>query len=279
MKVNIPPMYSSDGSALTLEYEGAIDVYGLLGQNCHIFKDAEACTNVMDSLNHIVHGITNYTPRMKTRTIEDATTARWDIIQYLIQHYKYTTYLEIGCAGDEVFNRTKDSVALAIGVDPSKGGTHRMSSDEFFKNNIETFDVIFIDGDHNAKQAIIDVHNALAILNEGGTIVLHDCNPRVELRQIPHDNPNHTYNGDVWKVALSLRLRSDLEIVIIDVDHGMGVVRRRPNLHPLPAEFAERLRAAENVLEAFTYQDLDAHREEFLRLVSVAEYRDWLAEV
>lgn len=278
VEVIVPGTYREDGQPLTIQYDGAIDVYGLLGENCHLFKDVDACTEVMDGLSGLIYGITNYTPRLGTRTFEDYTTARWDVILSLIHRYNYTKYLEIGCARDEVFSRVRGTVSLAVGVDPSKGGTHRMTSNAFFESNTETFDIIFIDGDHNAKQAIRDVNNAMAVLAEGGTIVMHDCNPRTEIRQIPHDNPNHTYNGDVWKVVVLLRLLPDVEVIIIDIDHGIGVLRRRPNQHRLPEEFEQKLALAENKLEVFSYMDLELHRNILLRLMSVVEFRAWLVE-
>jgi hypothetical protein len=86
------------------------------------------------------------------------------------------------------------------------------------------------------------------------------------------------YNGDVWKVVGYLCSLEDVEVVTVDVDHGVAVVRRRPNLHPLPAELRDKQRRSENPLEAFTYADLERYRESLLRLVSVAEFRAWLGE-
>ena len=44
-------------------------------------------------------------------------------------------YLEIGVFQDTVFNSIPLTLDKKIGVDPVKGGTHRMTSDEFFKIN------------------------------------------------------------------------------------------------------------------------------------------------
>lgn len=59
--------------------------------------------------------------------------SRSKIIQDIIIKQKYKNYLEIGCDNDENFSRI--SIENKIGVDPLKGGTLRMTSDEFFKNN------------------------------------------------------------------------------------------------------------------------------------------------
>ena len=61
-----------------------------------------------------------------------------------------------------------------IGVDPFKGGTHRMSSDKFFKINKIFFDVVFIDGLHKYEQCQRDCMNSMKFLNQGGIIIFHD---------------------------------------------------------------------------------------------------------
>jgi predicted O-methyltransferase YrrM len=48
------------------------------------------------------------------------------------------------------------------------------TTDDFFENNEETYDCIFIDADHSYKGVKSDYDNALRCLNEGGTIIFHD---------------------------------------------------------------------------------------------------------
>ena len=57
--------------------------------------------------------------------------SRTEIIQKIIDRKNYKDYLEIGCDNDENFS--KINVQNKIGVDPLKGGTLRMTSDDFFK--------------------------------------------------------------------------------------------------------------------------------------------------
>ena len=72
--------------------------------------------------------------------------SRVQIIQKIINKKKYENYLEIGC--DQDFNFSKIKIKNKIGVDPQFGGTLKMTSDEFFKENKIYFDCIFIDGMH-----------------------------------------------------------------------------------------------------------------------------------
>ena len=59
--------------------------------------------------------------------------SRIEVIQNIINKQKYQNYLEIGCDNDENFSKV--IIDNKIGVDPLKGGTLRMTSDDFFKEN------------------------------------------------------------------------------------------------------------------------------------------------
>jgi len=148
---------------------------------------------------------------------------RWDIINHFIEKYNYSTYLEIGCQKDIAFKKVK--IANRIGVDPEQGGTHRMTSDEFFSMNKETFDIIFVDGLHHADQVQRDIENSLLVLNEGGTIVVHDCNPTSEdMQRVPRITKEWTGNGWIGWVALRMT-RPDLDMKVVNTDYGCGVIR------------------------------------------------------
>ena len=142
---------------------------------------------------------------------------RADLINKLIARSSFTRYLEIGCNTNETFNQIE--VQNKVGVDPVSGGTLRMTSDAFFAQNTESFEIIFVDGLHEAYQAELDIRNSLKVLAPGGVIVAHDCSPKFEIRQIV---PVCTgvWNGDVWKAFLKLRQDPDLRCAVVDIDHG-----------------------------------------------------------
>jgi len=50
----------------------------------------------------------------------------------------------------------------------------KMTSDDFFRQNKECFDAIFIDGDHSYEQVKKDTTNAITCLNPEGIIIWHD---------------------------------------------------------------------------------------------------------
>ena len=151
---------------------------------------------------------------------------RWDLIQFIIDKYEFKTYLEIGCDKDQSFSKIK--VNKKVGVDPISGGTIRSTSEQFFKNNNENFDIIFIDGLHHYKQVINDIKNSLHILNNHGFILVHDCLPN-SLAQQAVPRYRGYWNGDVWKSITELRTYNDLDIFTSQIDFGVAVIRKRMN--------------------------------------------------
>jgi hypothetical protein len=155
---------------------------------------------------------------------------RWDLIDYLIKNNNYTDYLEIGCDQNQLFSKIK--IKNKVGVDPFSGGNVRKTSDQFFLENNEKFDIIFIDGLHEYKQVKKDILNSTDCLNKGGIILVHDCMPDSLGKQaVPRYKMQ--WNGDVWKAIVDLRQNNDLEIYTCEIDQGIGVITNKMNSQPL----------------------------------------------
>jgi len=152
--------------------------------------------------------------------------SRLEIIQNIIEKKNFKKYLEIGCFDDEVFKNIR--CEKKVGVDPVSGGTIRATSDQFFYQNKENFDCIFIDGLHEYHQVKKDIINSLRFLSENGMILLHDCLPDNYYEQA---NPRcqWIWNGDVWKSIIEFRNSKNLDIYTCYADHGIGVILKRPN--------------------------------------------------
>ena len=193
-------------------------------------------------------------------------TTRIDIINYLIKKYNYKTYLEIGVQNGISFRAIELPIENKIGVDPdlfSKATIH-LPSDEFFKENKKTFDIIFIDGLHETNQVDKDIINALDCLNKDGIIVLHDCNPIKEEHQAVPRVSKH-WNGDVWKSIVKFQLKNvAYSVCVVDTDEGIGLIKRLEN-----GEF-ESFVVSEDLL---TYENLERHRQLWLNLISVEEFK------
>ena len=135
------------------------------------------------------------------------------------------TYLEIGCASDINF----DSICLdnKVGVDPDIGGTHRLTSDDYFEkypNN--TFDVIFLDGLHTYKQTKKDLLNALNVLNDGGVILMDDFIPR-DWKEHFTPRVQTQWNGDVWKISFELLNAKGIKFKILTIDRGQCLIFKK----------------------------------------------------
>ena len=187
---------------------------------------------------------------------------RWDLVEYLINKYGYSDYLEIGCDQDQLFSKIK--IQNKVGVDPSNGGNVRKTSDEFFKENKKKFDIVFIDGLHTYDQVKKDILNSVNCLKENGIVLVHDCMPDSLSKQaVPRYRM--IWNGDVWKAIVDLRQREDLEIFTCEMDQGIGVIKREKNSSILEIKKSPR---------NLKFKDYYANYKKFLRVISVEELKD-----
>ena len=192
---------------------------------------------------------------------------RYDVLNHLIRKCSYASYLEIGTFDFECFDRVDCPQKTCVDPRPSaRPYTYNLTSDSFFALNRDTFDLVFIDGLHTAEQVDRDIGNALRLLNEGGTMVLHDANPPTEhhARECQDEvrtPAGYAWNGTVWKALWKLRrTRDDLVLYTVDADWGCAVLRRG----------ASSRFEVDN--EFYSFQLFDQHRQEMLNLISVADF-------
>ena len=209
---------------------------------------------------------------------------RFDIINEIIAKYDTKNYLEIGVRNPwECFDRIKCNIKM--GVDPgiesdSNMATYAYYSDDFFKK-LDTgkldlpkdykWDIIFIDGLHLADQCFRDFENSLNHLSENGFIVFHDANPPsiYYAREDYYDRSTIAtglWNGTVWKAIQKIRTDYDLDLVTVDSDWGVAVIKNKTNFSVL----------SKNVNPFYEYNTFDKHRKQILNLISVDEFRQWL---
>ena len=188
--------------------------------------------------------------------------SRTTIIQKIINQKKYKSYLEIGCDNDENFSKIQ--IESKIGIDPLKGGTLRMTSDEFFSKNDQSFDIIFLDGLHTYEQTIKDINNGLKFLNINGVILIHDCLPKKIWNQIVPRLYGH-WNGDVWKAIVHSRTYENADTYTCVADHGIGVIFRRKNRNRLninkinfkKLRFADYYKNHKDYMNIIKYEELE----------------------
>jgi hypothetical protein len=185
---------------------------------------------------------------------------RISIIQSYIDRLSAKKYLEVGVQFGHCFSEIKCD--YKVGVDPSKESmaTVFKTSNDFFAENKEKFDVIFIDGLHHSEVVYSDIINSLNCLEQGGVILMHDCLPTNEfMQQIPITS-QHFWTGDTWKAYVKIRQeRDDLYMRVVSTDWGVGIIERGKQ---------EKLVIDVEV----NYENFDKFNEKWLNLISVQEF-------
>jgi hypothetical protein len=197
---------------------------------------------------------------------------RYDVINHLINKFNYKSYLEIGTRDVSAnFNKIDIGCKECIDPDPlSDSVTYKMTSDEAFNKIERKYDIIFIDGLHLHEQVDKDIVNSLDHLEEGGIVVLHDCNPLTEFMQrekYEYKSLFPSWNGTVWKSLVKLRcLRDNLNIRVIECDNGCGLIWKSKNR-------VELMRGSLRD-KYLTYWYLNKYRKDVLNLISVEEFKN-----
>jgi len=187
---------------------------------------------------------------------------RWDLIEYLDNKYKFSSYLEIGCNDDELFSRIK--IKNKIGIDPVIGGNMKITSDDFFNQNKDYFDCIFIDGLHIYDQVKKDIVNSSKFLNENGFILVHDCLPRsLSSQAVPRYR--FTWNGDVWKAIVDLRRDPNLEIFTCLADEGISIIQNKKNSNTLKLD---------KKISELKFKDFYYNHKEYMRPISFDKFKE-----
>ena len=203
---------------------------------------------------------------------DDNAPKRYDLINYIAEQYDSNDYLEIGVNDGSCIRKIR--IPNKDGVDPSPNSelgfgepvpeiNYQVTSDYFFDNYAyKKYDVIFIDGLHHAEQVDVDIQNSLKYLNDGGFILLHDCNPpEYEIQLVPRQTG--IWNGDVWKSIVKLRCTDpSLKINVIDTDWGVGLIKKGNS----------DIYTKASLEECLEWNYFDKNRDEVLNIISVDEF-------
>lgn len=194
---------------------------------------------------------------------------RFDIINKYISKYNLNSYLEIGVRNRlDNFDKIDCSNKLCVDPDIRAKADLIMTSDEFFKTKNDMFDIVFIDGLHEAHQVFKDIRNSLNHLNKNGIIVCHDCNPQSAVSACDYEDwykneeSRRIWNGDCWKGFVKYRFESDYNCFVIDEDCGCGIINTNEKSIVNKKCFS---------IGELVYDDLDKNRIELLGLVSSDE--------
>ena len=134
---------------------------------------------------------------------------RHDIVN--MNSVETNNYLEIGVESGFTFQNV--NIRNKTGVDPDPKFSHNnlklLTSDDFFIQNKETFDIVFIDGMHQSEYVLNDFNNSISCLNDLGKIIIDDILPlsyneqlRIPIKHYYENNIlkyGEPWTGDVWK--------------------------------------------------------------------------------
>lgn len=181
---------------------------------------------------------------------------RWDVINHFIQKNDSKTYLEIGYYKGWSFDNVKCHFKTAVDPFPCKTPKQesveygqyvlntenekiiKLKSDDFFFQNKNKYDIIFIDGLHEWEQVYRDILNSLLVLNENGTIVLHDCNPPEY--EYTNTGINGCWTGDTYKAVLKFQENFDYVFYTYDFDWGVGVITKEIDIKANDKDFYKK---------------------------------------
>lgn len=144
----------------------------------------------------------------------------------------YKTYLELGVYDGTTLSLMSSIAEKAVGVDvknnlkyafPLNTNIFWGTTDDFFEQNNQWFDMIFIDACHDYDQVVKDLGNSLLIMNSYGTIVIHDTDPHCKEYLAPN------YCSDSWRVIDYIKEHYEGLIDVVTLpfyEEGLTIVKR-----------------------------------------------------
>jgi hypothetical protein len=150
-------------------------------------------------------------------------------INSIITKMGFSSYLEVGVNKGETF--TSVNANRKVAVDPkfnfefheranlysTSERYFEITSDEFFYQNSEKFDIIFLDGLHTFEQTFRDFCNSISLANDNTIILIDDTLPTdiysahpnqseaIKIRQKDTQKVSGSWHGDVFKTIFAIR--------------------------------------------------------------------------
>lgn len=155
-------------------------------------------------------------------------------ISVFLESINCKSYLELGVFCGESFSIASKVVNYCVGVDKKirfeyiqkkeSDLLYEMTTDDFFAQNKEIFDVIFIDASHVYEQVKKDFCNSIKVLNSNGFILLHDTDPS-EKKYVSEE-----FCGDAYKIVDYIVNTNNYDIITFPMkDAGLSIVSNKNN--------------------------------------------------
>ena len=181
------------------------------------------------------------------------------LINDLISDLNYKSYLELGVSVGESWKliscENKIGVDNNINVANEFDGVIHSTTDNYFLNNKDKFDLIYIDALHEKNQVYKDFKNSFNVLNDSGVIIFHDVNP-FDISQTHFNN-----SGDVFELWIELAKTYKVYIIKNEYDgDSVGIFIKSKNSKFIDIE-----------LKDYTYQFFSENREDFISYLNYEE--------
>jgi hypothetical protein len=214
-----------------------------------------------------------------------------DLINRIAKMRGYCSYLEIcndhsgfrfGAIDREVLTtrhrlvyRCAQGYSDGLPIDFSTEGLDSAECIRAIRAQKLSYDIILVDSWHEYATSFRDLNDAMTLLTEHGTVVVHDCRPtREDLLRMPFRGG--LWSGLTYRAFLDFVVQQSLEYRTVDIDFGCGVIRNR-SVRAAPSN--ERVK----LLQAWSaIGDDDAAAFRFMRqhpaLWNVVPVRDFIRE-
>jgi len=144
-----------------------------------------------------------------------------NIINYLIKKNDYKSYLELGIGNGDTWNIVECEKKVGVDFNISSKIDNRIvtkTTDDFFSQNKDKFDLIYIDAKHEKNQVFLDFKNSSEFITKGGMILFHDINP------ISKSDTGFNSSGDVFKFWVFICKNMKSSTLIGPQEDALGII-------------------------------------------------------
>jgi hypothetical protein len=140
------------------------------------------------------------------------------------------SYLELGIGDARNVRYTKCKNKTSVDTSDKFNPTYVMTTDEYFeRNQNETFDIIFIDANHDFDYALRDLNNSMSRCHK--FIMMHDMVPPT-LRHTNHHNCSDSY-----KILYYLLKETNLEVLVLNQNFGLTFIKMPAEPITIPEQY------------------------------------------
>jgi hypothetical protein len=169
-----------------------------------------------------------------------------DLINHIARLRGYRTYLEI-CNDHSGFRfgeidravlptRHRLVYQCAPGysdgqpIDFSAGGLDSSECIRAIRAQNLLYDIILVDPWHEYATSFRDLNDAMTLLTQHGTVVVHDCRPPSEDHIKMPFVEGFEWSGVTYRAFLDFVVQRSLDYRLVDIDFGCGVIRNRTDV-------------------------------------------------